>query len=345
MRCPRCHRETSDPVPAFCRACGAPLRLVEEPPAPPLTATVAIDRRGDGEGDRTSAGVVPPPLRPAPAAAPRPPARREELAELDRSHWDLGRTADVRRDPTLPPPARAGPAPARPVTPAPPAAPKAAAAPLHPAIPPAVAHAAPHRSAQPPAPAALAPPRVPAAAAHAAPHGSPRPAAAPDARPEAVRPEPVLEVHVRRADPWRRAAAWAIDALPFAAAGAALARTFVRAAAAGAAAPATALDLLDFVARERVIVLSVAAAMIVALATYTTLAHALAGATFGKRLLRLRVVGPHGERPSLARSAARSALALLSAALLGLGFLLALFAPRGRALHDLLARTWVVAQP
>ena len=93
------------------------------------------------------------------------------------------------------------------------------------------------------------------------------------------------------------------------------------------------------------IVLSVAAGVVVALAVYATLAHALAGATLGKRLLRLRVVGPDGARPTLARSAARSALAVVSAAALGLGFLLALFAPRGRALHDLVARTWVVAQP
>jgi uncharacterized RDD family membrane protein YckC len=120
----------------------------------------------------------------------------------------------------------------------------------------------------------------------------------------------------------------------------------VREATAGVPGPATGLDLLDFVARERVIVVSVAAAAAVALAVYATLAHALAGATLGKRLLGLRVVGPDGARPTLARSAARSALALASAAALGLGFLLALFTASGRALHDLLARTWVVdAQP
>jgi uncharacterized RDD family membrane protein YckC len=156
----------------------------------------------------------------------------------------------------------------------------------------------------------------------------------------------VQEVHVRRAEPWRRAAAWAIDALPFAAAGVALVRAFVREATAGAAGAAAGLDLLDLVARERVIVLSVTTALVLALAVYVTLAHTLAGATLGKRLLRLRVVGPDGARPALARSAVRSALALVSAAALGLGFLLALFTASGRTLHDLLARTWVVdAQP
>jgi uncharacterized RDD family membrane protein YckC len=34
-----------------------------------------------------------------------------------------------------------------------------------------------------------------------------------------------------------------------------------------------------------------------------------------------------------------------SAACLGLGFLLALFTRTGRALHDLVARTWVVKAP
>jgi uncharacterized RDD family membrane protein YckC len=47
----------------------------------------------------------------------------------------------------------------------------------------------------------------------------------------------------------------------------------------------------------------------------------------------------------MARSAARSALAALSVAALGLGVLLAFFTRSGRALHDLLARTWVVEAP
>ncbi|HET8539175.1 MAG TPA: RDD family protein [Anaeromyxobacter sp.] len=156
----------------------------------------------------------------------------------------------------------------------------------------------------------------------------------------------MIEVHVRRAEPWRRAAAWGVDGVPFLAGGVALSRALVREATVGVPGPVTGLDLLDFVARERVIVLSVAAAVVLALGVYATLAHALAGATFGKRLLHLRVVGPDGGRPSLARSAARSALAFASIAALGLGFLLALFTPSGRGLHDLVARTWVVdAQP
>ncbi len=168
--------------------------------------------------------------------------------------------------------------------------------------------------------------------------------AAGDALPDAD--EEALEVHVERAPEWRRAAAWAIDALPFVGGGVALGRNLLRQAEANLPAPATGLDgFLDLLARERVIAASLAGAVALALAVYATLAHALAGATLGKRLLALRVVGPDGRPPSPARSAARSALAVLSAAFLGLGFLLALFTRSGRALHDFLARTWVVKAP
>jgi uncharacterized RDD family membrane protein YckC len=155
-----------------------------------------------------------------------------------------------------------------------------------------------------------------------------------------------LEIRLRRPASWRRIAAGAVDALPFAVAGLALARSLLPEAAAGLPAPATGLDgLLDLVSRERAIVLSVAATVTLALFVYATLAHALAGATLGKRLLGLRLVGPDGRRPSLGRSAWRAALAVVSGALLGLGFHVALFTRSGRALHDVAARTWVVEAP
>jgi uncharacterized RDD family membrane protein YckC len=154
------------------------------------------------------------------------------------------------------------------------------------------------------------------------------------------------EVRRRRASGVRRALAWAIDVLPLAAGVAYLGRSLVGSAEAALPAPPTGLDgLLDLLARESGIVLPLAALLVLALAVYATLAHALAGATLGKWILGLRVVGPGGARPSFARSAARSLLAVLSAGLFGLGFLLALFTRSGRALHDLLARTWVVVAP
>lgn len=75
---------------------------------------------------------------------------------------------------------------------------------------------------------------------------------------------------------------------------------------------------------------------------YTTLLHALTGQTVGKRLLDLTVVTATARPPSLARSAARGLATLLSAAPLFFGFTLAFFTRSRRALHDLLAGTWVV---
>jgi uncharacterized RDD family membrane protein YckC len=213
------------------------------------------------------------------------------------------------------------------------------------------------RATRPPVPSAVTPPpRPPSAVAPPPPPpaAAPPAAVAPPPRPPSAAPavdwEPevdveAVEVHVERAPPWRRGAAWALDALPFALAGGFLARAFLREAGAGGAGPLAPDTLLDLLARERVIVLSVAAAVTIALTVYVTAAHALAGATLGKRLLRLRVVGPDGARPSPARSAARSILAIASAAIVGLGFALALFTRSGRGLHDLLARTWVVKAP
>jgi uncharacterized RDD family membrane protein YckC len=75
---------------------------------------------------------------------------------------------------------------------------------------------------------------------------------------------------------------------------------------------------------------------------YQWLCTALAGATAGKWVAGLRVVGPDGERPLPGRSAVRSLLVLPSVALLGMGGLLALFTRSGRSAHDFLAGTWVV---
>jgi uncharacterized RDD family membrane protein YckC len=297
VRCPRCQEETDAPAGSrACLACGAPLALPDEPPLRQLDVSLTLDRRGPrGPVDRDP-GATPPGL---PAALPEPKLadRREELAALERSDWDL-----------------------RPVL---------GGAALEPAAPPPSA-VPPPRPAPAPTPAARGP-RAPAA---------PALVELPDADVDAV------EVRVRRASTARRVGAWIVDGAPFAAAGTWLASSLLGAARAGLPAPPTGIDgALDLLAHEQVIVLSSAATVALALAVYATLAHALAGATLGKWILGIRVVGPDGARPSLARSAARSALAVVSAALLGLGFLLALFTRSGRALHDLVARTWVVDAP
>ncbi len=154
-----------------------------------------------------------------------------------------------------------------------------------------------------------------------------------------------MEIHLRRAPSWKRATAWAVDGVALGLFGAALIRL-----AAGAtravASPQPGLDgALELAAQNARLFASLAAVLALASFVYLTLGHALMGATFGKRLLRIRVVARDGKPPTLARSAARSAVALASLLALGLGPLLALFTRSGRALHDFLAGTYVVELP
>jgi uncharacterized RDD family membrane protein YckC len=65
-------------------------------------------------------------------------------------------------------------------------------------------------------------------------------------------------------------------------------------------------------------------------------------ATIGKRWMGLRVVDENGERLSFLRASARYAAKYVSALPCFLGFMMALFSSRGRALHDRLAGTRVV---
>ena len=134
---------------------------------------------------------------------------------------------------------------------------------------------------------------------------------------------PVIELH--RGGALVRVVAWLIDGLPFALATAALAAGL------GATEPALLWPL--------------AAVAGLASFTYQTLCTWLAGATVGKRLTGLRVVGPDGARPGLGRSALRAAVAVLGVAALGAGPLTALFTRSGRALHDLVSDTAVVEAP
>jgi len=68
----------------------------------------------------------------------------------------------------------------------------------------------------------------------------------------------------------------------------------------------------------------------------------MAGATPGKRIMGLRVVGRDGERLGAPRSLVRAVGHLLSTPLANAGFLLALVHPESRAFHDLLAGSLVV---
>lgn len=68
----------------------------------------------------------------------------------------------------------------------------------------------------------------------------------------------------------------------------------------------------------------------------------LVGGTLGKKLLGLAVVTADGSFPGFGRSLVRALGWLLSTPLANFGFILALFTPRTRTLHDLLSGTFVV---
>jgi len=67
-------------------------------------------------------------------------------------------------------------------------------------------------------------------------------------------------------------------------------------------------------------------------------------ATLGKMLLGVRVTDLAGRRVSFGRATARYFCKLLSALILGIGFIMAAFHSRKQALHDLIAGTLVVRE-
>lgn len=364
MRCPRCRTE-NDAASVRCAGCGAPVALPEDPPAIALDAPIDLDRRGA----RRRSGAAPsgevgwemePPAAPIPRRARAGPTnlRLAALAPLQ----PAPRT--VRPLPGVLPPSNgsastgvgsppiAGPGPPSP----PPASPVVKAIPDRLPIgrveaPTPRPRAAPAAAARvPPAPAAPAPPvRVPP------PRPTPAPVAARE-RPAPAAPLPAeepeldleahvdaIEVHLRRAPSWRRAASWAVDL--------GLLGLFVSLLL-GPILGRSDLPLeggiagvVDALTRSRGVLLPAVAVALVAAFAYQWLGLALMGATPGSRLLGLRVAGPDGRRPSPGRSALRAALSLPSFLLLGLGVLLGLFTRSGRALHDFGAGTWVVQAP
>ncbi len=67
-----------------------------------------------------------------------------------------------------------------------------------------------------------------------------------------------------------------------------------------------------------------------------------AGATLGKRLMKLRVLDEQGRRLSFGRATLRYFGKIVSYVPLMLGFIMALFTTRKQALHDLIAGTIVI---
>jgi uncharacterized RDD family membrane protein YckC len=154
-------------------------------------------------------------------------------------------------------------------------------------------------------------------------------AAPPPARPCA--PEAVSAPSLEAAPVGLRACAWAVDAVLLSLAAAPPLVLAARAPPVGAGPGA---------------VVPVAAAFLALLGfAYGVIGQALMGATPGKRLLGLRVAGPDGAPPGLARGALRAALAVVGTGVAGVGLLWAIFTRSGRSLHDLAADTVVVRAP
>lgn len=75
---------------------------------------------------------------------------------------------------------------------------------------------------------------------------------------------------------------------------------------------------------------------------YYGIMHSQKGATLGKMAVGLRVVEQNGLYPSFARASGRYFATILSSCLCLIGYIWAGFHPQKRALHDLIAGTWVV---
>lgn len=75
---------------------------------------------------------------------------------------------------------------------------------------------------------------------------------------------------------------------------------------------------------------------------FATMESSARGATYGKRLMGLRVVTEHGDKLSFARASVRYFAKLVSAIPMMLGFFMAFFTNRKQALHDLIAECLVV---
>lgn len=65
-------------------------------------------------------------------------------------------------------------------------------------------------------------------------------------------------------------------------------------------------------------------------------------ATIGRRAMDIRLIGDEGEKIDFGRASLRYVSSILSGMILMVGYLMAVFSLRSRALHDRIARTLVV---
>lgn len=81
---------------------------------------------------------------------------------------------------------------------------------------------------------------------------------------------------------------------------------------------------------------------ILTIAYYIILPATPLRATLGKLVMRLQIVNVQGNRISLLRSTGRYLASFVSSVILFAGFLLIIFHPEKRGLHDLMANTYVM---
>ena len=82
--------------------------------------------------------------------------------------------------------------------------------------------------------------------------------------------------------------------------------------------------------------------LLIGLIYFALLESSERGATLGKMAVGLRVVTDQGQRLSLANAIGRYLAKIVSAIILGIGFLMVAFTDRKRGLHDMIASTLVV---
>ncbi|MDX9689806.1 MAG: RDD family protein [Alphaproteobacteria bacterium] len=75
---------------------------------------------------------------------------------------------------------------------------------------------------------------------------------------------------------------------------------------------------------------------------FATMDSSARGATYGKRLMGLRVVGEDGLRISFTRATVRYGISLVSATIFLLGYLMAFVTSKRQTLHDMVAESVVI---
>ena len=77
---------------------------------------------------------------------------------------------------------------------------------------------------------------------------------------------------------------------------------------------------------------------------YFALMECTIGQTFGKRLMKIKVIDQYGLNPTFGRATGRYFAKILSGLILCIGYIMAAFTERRQALHDMICDTYVVTE-